>query len=72
MTSGVFSKVCFKRREGSVTLHPFVLKHREGSVTLHPIMHREAPKVFLEFKEPFSSEKGSLPPEALLRKGEQI
>ena len=58
MTSVVFSKVCFKRRE--------------GSVTLHPIMHREAPKVFLEFKEPFSSEQGSLPPEALLRKGEQI
>ena len=61
MTSGVFSKVCFKHREGSVTLHPFVLKHREGSVTLHPFVlkHREA-------------KKGSLPPEALLRKGEQI
>ena len=59
MTSGVFSKVCFKRREGSVTLHPIM--HREGSVTLHPFVlkHREA-------------KKGSLPPEALLRKGEQI
>ena len=30
-------------------------------------MGRVAKKVFLEFKEPFSSEKGSLPPEALER-----
>ncbi len=35
--SGLFSKVCFKHREGSVTLHPVVNKHRE------------APKVFLEY-----------------------
>ena len=42
----------------------------KGSVTLHPVVnkHREAIKVFLEFLEPFSSEKGSRPPEALAAK----
>ena len=29
------------------------------------VKHREAIEVFLEFLEPFSSEKGSKPPEAL-------
>ena len=45
-------------------------KPREGSVTLHPVVNkrREAKKVFLEFLEPFSSEKGSRPPEALAAK----
>ena len=55
---GVFGNVCFKRREGSEPLHPVVNKRRE------------AKKVFLEFLEPFSSEKGSRPPEALVGKGE--
>ncbi|MCI7692435.1 MAG: hypothetical protein MSR67_08630 [Oscillospiraceae bacterium] len=52
------NKAGFKLREGSVTHHSVVNKHREAN------------KVFLEFKEPFSSEKGSLPPEALVGKGE--
>lgn len=52
------NKAGFKLREGSVTYHSVVNKHSEAN------------KVFLEFKEPFSSEKGSLPPEALVGKGE--
>ena len=44
----------------------------KGSEPLHPVVNkrREAKKVFLEFLEPFSSEKGSRPPEALVGKGE--
>ena len=53
-------------RQTAPSFRRALVKHRAFRNFL--ALHREAIKVFLEFLEPFSSEKGSKPPEALAAK----